>query len=121
LPRIRTLGYPAAFVAQDGATVDTVPWADFDVLFIGGTTEFKLGSIARDLAGHAKHLGIWVHMGRVNSFKRLRYAQYIGCQSVDGTMLCFHPTDRLSELMGWMSELKNSPALFAMANTKEAL
>jgi hypothetical protein len=41
LPRIRALGYKAAFVAQDG--FDQAPWDEFDCLFIGGTTEFKLG------------------------------------------------------------------------------
>lgn len=28
-------------------------------------------------------------MGRVNSFRRLRYAQDIGCNSADGTFLAF--------------------------------
>ena len=42
LPRIRALGYPAAFVAQDGQENLPLPWDMFDVLFIGGSTEFKL-------------------------------------------------------------------------------
>ena len=29
--------------------------------------------------------GKWVHMGRVNSTRRIRYAASIGCDSVDGT------------------------------------
>jgi hypothetical protein len=44
LPKIRALGVPAALVAQDGLEdmVGKIPWDAFDVLFIGGSTEFKL-------------------------------------------------------------------------------
>ncbi len=44
LPKIRALGVPAALVAQDGLEdmVDKIPWDAFDVLFVGGSTEFKL-------------------------------------------------------------------------------
>lgn len=115
LPKIRALGYKAAFVAQDGATVDTVPWPEFDVLFIGGTTEFKLGDTARELAAHAKTLGMWVHMGRVNSAKRFRYAESIGCDSADGTYLIFGPDTNLPKLMSWVDDLKARPALFRVA------
>lgn len=113
LPEIRTLGYPAAFVAQDGAQIHTIPWATFDVLFIGGTTEFKLGEVAVSLVKHAKELGMWVHIGRVNSLKRLRWAEAIGADSVDGTMLVFNPTDRLAELLGWVHNLKTQRPLFS--------
>lgn len=36
---VRGLGHKAAFVVQNGATVDTVPWERFDVLFVGGVLE----------------------------------------------------------------------------------
>lgn len=101
LPEIRARGYPAALVAQDGLEDLTVPWDSFDVLFIGGTTAFKLGAAARRLAGEARSRGKPVHMGRVNSGKRFRYAAAIGCTSVDGTMLIFDPVRRLDELLGW--------------------
>src|SRR5204862_2827813 len=43
LPTIRSLGYRAALVGQDGLTDTTqLPWDDFDCLFIGGTNQFKL-------------------------------------------------------------------------------
>lgn len=105
LPRIRELGYPAAYVAQDGIEKHPMmPWPDFDVLFIGGTTDFKLGPIARELARQAKDEGKHVHMGRVNSLKRLRYANSIGCDSVDGTYLAFGPDYNLKVLLRWMLE-----------------
>lgn len=116
LPKIRALGHRAAFVGQNGASLDTVPWDAFDVLFLGGSpeclacgwvrpatafkvhhcpscarklTEWKLGQIARDLTAEATRRGIPVHMGRVNSLKRLVYAQEIGCSTADGTWLAF--------------------------------
>lgn len=102
LPRIRSLGYPAAFVLQDGATVDTVPWDEFDVAFIGGSTEWKLGPEPRRLAAHARAVGKRVHMGRVNSEKRLRYAKFIGCDTADGTYLAFGPDVNLPKLLAWL-------------------
>lgn len=100
LPRIRDLGYPVALVAQDGQSLD-VPWDDFDCLFIGGTTAWKLGPHARRLAAEAKARGKWVHMGRVNSERRYAYAMAIGCDSADGTYLTFGPDVNLPKLLAW--------------------
>lgn len=101
LPRIRALGFPAAFVAQDGLEKLTVPWDDFDVLFIGGTTGWKLGPHARALVAEAKARGKWVHMGRVNSQRRYSYARHIGCDSADGTYLAFGPDVNLPAVLSW--------------------
>lgn len=76
---------PIAYVAQDGVTDMDIPWAYIAALFIGGTTEFKLGRTAAALAQRAHAYDVWVHMGRVNSGRRIRYAASIGCDSVDGT------------------------------------
>lgn len=104
LPRIRALGYPAALVAQDGLEHLAVPWDEFDALFIGGSTEWKLGPEARALVNEAKARGKHVHMGRVNSGKRYRYAEAIGCDTVDGTFLAFGPTQNLTRLRAWLRE-----------------
>lgn len=101
LPWIRSLGYPAALVAQDGLENLTVPWDDFDVLFIGGTTSWKLGAHARELVAEAKRRGKWVHMGRVNSERRWKYAEAIGADSCDGTFLTYGPDVNLPRLMAW--------------------
>jgi hypothetical protein len=103
LDRIRALGYPAALVAQDGLEHLPVPWASFDVLFLGGTTAWKLGPAAADLTAQARRRGVPVHMGRVNSLRRLRYAARIGCRSVDGTHLAFSPDRNLPKLLGWLA------------------
>lgn len=76
---------PAAFVLQDGVSTREVPWGELAAVFIGGSTEFKLGPEAARLAREAKERGKWVHMGRVNSEKRFKYALSIGCDSVDGS------------------------------------
>lgn len=84
-PVIHHFGLPVALAAQDGLENLTVPWSQFDALFIGGSTEWKLGHAAALIVREAKQQGKWVHMGRVNSMRRMQYAQSIGCDSVDGT------------------------------------
>lgn len=106
LGRIRGLGFPVAFVAQDGAENIEMPWDEFDVLFLGGTTEFKLGHVARRLTKQALELDKPVHMGRVNTLKRMRYASSIGCASVDGTHLAFNPTEGVDEFSRWLPQLR---------------
>lgn len=111
LPRIRSLGYPAALVAQDGQLPELTPWGAFDVLFIGGSTEWKLGAEARTLVAEAKRRGKYVHMGRVNSGSRLSYAAAIGCDSADGTFLKFGPNVNLPRLLRWL-RINEQPALW---------
>lgn len=110
LPKIRALGYPVAFVAQDGIEATTVPWGDFDALFIGGSTDFKLGPLARSYIAEAKSRGKWVHMGRVNSERRWKYADAIGCDSADGTFLTYGPDVNLPKLLAWVRH-NEQPAL----------
>lgn len=78
---------PVGLVAQDGLTVEDTPWSQFQTLFIGGTTEWKLGEEARMLMKEAQAQGKWVHMGRVNSWRRVEYAKACGVDSIDGTQL----------------------------------
>jgi hypothetical protein len=113
LPVIRAHGYRAALVAQNGLEVLEVPWTDFDVLFIGGDTAWKLGPHARRLAYEAKRRGKHVHMGRVNSLRRLRYAAAIGCDSADGTYVKWGPDINLPKVLGWVRDLDTQTALFA--------
>jgi hypothetical protein len=112
LARIRELGVPAAFAAQDGCDELGVPWDAFDVLFLAGSTEWKTGPVAEQLAREAKARGKQVHMGRVNSLARLRTAEWFGCDSADGTYLAFGPTKNLARLTDWLDELHHTPSLF---------
>lgn len=82
-PAMRRVGLPLAYVAQD--SLDELPDVGFDALFIGGTTEYKLGQVAARLMREARALGKHVHMGRVNTLKRLTHAYKAGADTVDGT------------------------------------
>jgi hypothetical protein len=113
LARIREVGFPAAYVAQDG--IDGAPWAALDVLFIGGSTGWKLSPAASRIAGEARARGVPVHMGRVNSLRRLSAAALMGCRSVDGTYLAFRarrgPEVGERELASWLDVLEREPFL----------
>jgi hypothetical protein len=111
LARIRRLGYPVALAAQNGAEDMTLPWDAFDVLFLGGDTAWKLGPHARQLTAQARQHGKPVHMGRVNSLRRLRYADAIGCDTADGTFLAFGPDVNLPELLGWLRAVNHQGVL----------
>lgn len=102
LPRIRELGIRAALVGQDGLQEWDVDWSSCDAFFLGGSTDWKLGTAAARLARAAKLEGKWLHMGRVNSKRRYDYAAELGCDSVDGTFLAFGPSVNLPRLRSWL-------------------
>ena len=112
LPVLRSLGYPAALVAQDGIEQMRVEWDAFDALFIGGSTRWKLSPMAARIAAEAKRRGKHVHMGRVNSGRRLRYAYEIGCDSADGTFLAFGPDKNIARIREWINDLCRQPSLW---------
>lgn len=72
--RIQSLGFPVALVAQDGLEGLRWPptWA-YDALFVGGTTAWKLSAAADWCIRRAMQAGKWVHVGRVNSQRRIRH------------------------------------------------
>jgi hypothetical protein len=71
------------------------PWDLLDCIFIGGSTAFKLGAEAARIVVEAHLLRKWVHMGRVNTQRRLQYAAAIGVDSVDGSGWSRFPADML--------------------------
>jgi hypothetical protein len=101
-PVVRSYGYPVAFVLQDGQEKLCMPWAQIDAVFIGGSTEYKLGPEVRWLIREAKWRGKWVHMGRVNSLNRLGYARDIGCDSADGTGYSMFPDANLPAALKYL-------------------
>ncbi|MFF1747850.1 hypothetical protein [Streptomyces mirabilis] len=112
LEPIRALGVPVAFAVQDGSEDGLIPWDAIDVLFLAGSTEWKTSPTAHRLAQQARERGLAVHMGRVNSRRRLRIAQAFGCTTCDGTYLAFGPDTNLPRLLAWMNELHTTPTLF---------
>jgi hypothetical protein len=82
----------------------------FDVLFLGGSDGFKLGNEGWVATQRAKAAGKWVHMGRVNSLKRLLYAASIGCDSADGTFVGHGPSQNVPKVLSWLYATKRSVA-----------
>jgi hypothetical protein len=72
-------GFKLAFVAQDGMEPQDVP-PEADCVFIGGTTDWKISN-----AYKFKDVAKLLHIGRVNTLGRLKWAEDIGADSVDGT------------------------------------
>lgn len=91
---------PWAYVAQDGQTPRCLPfqgdpragpWVGCRGLFIGGSTEWKCGVDAETMVRCAQHYGRWVHVGRVNSFRRLARFDALGVNSFDGGQFSMFP------------------------------
>jgi hypothetical protein len=103
-PRIAARGLPVALVLQDGQERLDVPWDRLDALFIGGSTEWKLGEHARRLAREAKARGKLLHCGRVNSRRRIGHAAVIGCDSIDGSCFSRWPDTKIPRALRWLEE-----------------
>lgn len=104
LPALRRRGLPAALVAQDGLTPEQVPWGDLAALFIGGSTAWKEGIEAAALIQAAREREIWVHVGRVNTERRLRYFDALGIDSFDGTQFSMFPD---TYIPSWLERLEH--------------
>lgn len=110
-PIIRATGFPVALVAQDGLTPRYVPWDRIDALFIGGTDEFKLSQTVDSLIEYANFRNKWVHVGRVNSNKRIRHFYEIGVDSIDGRQWSAWPDTYWPKYLNWLGQLQVQPCL----------
>lgn len=86
-PSLAYLKLPIALVAQDGQEDLAVPWDQIVCLFIGGSTAWKLGPHAERLIYEAHDRGKHVHVGRVNTLRRMWWFSSLPVDSFDGT--CF--------------------------------
>lgn len=111
LPLIRDLGYPAALVAQDGIGKTLIDWSAFDALFIGGSDGFKTSAVCRWLCVEARQRAKYLHMGRVNSLRRMRLAESLGCDSADGTFIKFGPDVNVPKVTRWIETMRQQPQL----------
>lgn len=116
LPVLRALGYRAALVAQPGLERLTVPWDEFDVLFVGGG-RFKWSPAAFALAAEAKRRGKGLHWGGANSLRTLQLARSAGYDSADGTFVAFGPDQNIPRLRRWLDALARQPPLFTLHET----
>lgn len=78
-PGVAEYGWPLAFAVQDGMTPEDVP-DNAAVIFVGGTTQWKWRTAAMWCSTFER-----VHVGRVNTYRRLWQCQDIGAESCDGT------------------------------------
>lgn len=107
---VRSLGYQPAYVTQNGCSL--IP-SDAAAAFAGGDDAWKLGDENAELIADAKRRGLWAHMGRVNSLRRLRFARFHGYDSVDGTFLAFGPDINLPRLLRYLTAA-SEPTLFGV-------
>lgn len=81
-PILSRFNIPLALCVQDGMTPTIVDGLSIqpDVIFVGGSDEFKWGTVA-DWAGTGRR----IHVGRVNSQHKLSYLASLGVESCDGS------------------------------------
>jgi hypothetical protein len=101
---MQRLGLPLALVLQDGMRPEHIPWGEIAGVFVGGSTEFKLGPEADLLVQEARRRDMHTHMGRVNSLKRWRIAREKCYDTVDGTFLAYGPKVLYPKLLEWIAE-----------------
>lgn len=111
---IRGMGFPAAFVAQDGCEVPgMVPWPDLDVLFVGGGDAWKKGRRSQVVIEEALARGKRVHMGRcVNGLSSMWSAHERGCHSSDSTFLRYGPNWNVRKIVAWLDVINHQDGLF---------
>lgn len=80
-PQLRErTGWNMALCVQDGMETSVLDELRPDVVFIGGSTDWKWSTLASWCAAHPR-----IHVGRCNSPKRLYECAELGVESVDGT------------------------------------
>jgi hypothetical protein len=102
---LRTLGHRPAIVCQHGADECEPLWDEcerWDALFVGGDDAWKMSSAAHDCVREAQLLGKWVHVGRVNTWRRFREVADWNANSVDGTFLAYGPDANGPRLRSWL-------------------
>lgn len=96
-----------ALVAQDGQEDLSIPWDEIDAVFIGGSTEWKMGRHAESTIKAAKAMGKHIHVGRVNTPGRYECFEKLGVDSIDGSGLA-----RYSHMREAIWKAYNEPGLF---------
>ena len=81
-----------------------MPWGRMACLFVGGSTGWKLSQASRDLIGEAKRRRKWVHVGRVNSRKRIRWCVENAADSFDGSGFGMFPQSNIPKGLRWVEE-----------------
>lgn len=109
---IREMGFPVAFAAHRGTT--ELP--NCDALFIPAS---NLDDPALPgLIQQARSRGLWVHVGRVNSARRMRLCAQMDADSADGTHVKYKGLERgLSDIAGWTEQSAQGRTLRLLLST----
>ena len=83
-------GWPLALVMQDGMEDFDIPWHDLQAVFIGGRDPWKDSQASQDIVKTAKTLGVHVHVGRVNAYKRWKLFSDLGADTCDGSGIAMY-------------------------------
>lgn len=103
-PWVRQLGAPTALVIQPGMKPSDIPWDLVDVVFIGGDTAWKEDPAGAGRVVKVAHaMGKTVHVGRVNTERRIAIMADWGVDSIDGTKLTNGVDKNLPQLTAWMA------------------
>lgn len=100
-PRLKHYGWPLAFAVQDGMSKDDVP-SDARVIFVGGSTEWKLETLTMWCSSFER-----VHVARVNTRKRLKLCYDAGAESIDGTGWFHRKEIQLYTMDRYMDDMAN--------------
>lgn len=106
-PELERRRLPLALVAQDGleTMTDRIEWDRIEALFIGGSTEWKEGPHAAELAREAQARGKHVHWGRVNTRRRFDLIVATGAAgSFDGSKFARFRKTYLDGGLAWAAE-----------------
>ena len=95
-PRLSTYGWPLAFAVQDGMSAADVP-SEASVVFVGGTTAWKWRTLADWCSAFPR-----VHVGRVNTERRLWQCWRSGAESCDGTGWFRGNKERMRGLLNYL-------------------
>ena len=100
-PIVSEKGFSLAFAVQDGMTPEMVNRSNVDpeVIFVGGSTEFKWSTLAAWTDNFPR-----VHVGRVNGLRDLMRCHKKGVESCDGTGFFRGRRGQLYELITYLRE-----------------
>lgn len=119
---VRERGFRPALVIQNGmvrhhagirAGDDVIAWDQIGAVFVGGDDAYKDGPDAALIVHEARQRGLWVHVGRVNTRRRLSHAAAIHASSCDGSGWVKFRNAMMPRLERW--ERAGRPAVLDLA------
>jgi len=121
-PEVRARGFRPALVIQNGMVRspdgirfahEVVPWTEIGAVFVGGDDAYKDGPDAALIVFEARRRGLDVHVGRVNTRRRLAHAEALGATSADGSGWVRFRNAMMPRLRRW--EAAGRPAALDLA------